>query len=122
VTVTGYAPDDWLSRDSGSRCPQPEQICDVYAAGTFSTRPGALSASRRASRPQPDRRISRLSPAFARTFRPGLPCVRLAERGHVPDLNLPVWRPESLCRDGDDPALTSRRSNGNDATVVSCKI
>jgi hypothetical protein len=30
-----------------------------------------LSSRRRTSRPQPDRRISRFSPALARTFRPG---------------------------------------------------
>jgi len=28
---------DWLSLDSGWRCPQPEQVCNVYAAGIFST-------------------------------------------------------------------------------------
>ena len=46
----------------------------------FSIRPGALSSSLRASSPQPDRRISRFSPAFCRTFRPGAPAVPLAER------------------------------------------
>src|SRR5207237_2378824 len=40
----------------------------------------ALSSSLRASSPQPDRRISRLSPVFCRTFWPGAPAVPLAER------------------------------------------
>ena len=52
----------------------------MYAALIFSTRPGALSCRRRSSTPQPDRRISRLSPALARTFRPGSSAVPLAER------------------------------------------
>jgi hypothetical protein len=43
-------------------------------------RPGALSSRRRTSSPHPDRLISRLSPALAATFLPGLAAVPLAER------------------------------------------
>ena len=78
---------DWLSRDSGSRCPQPEQVCDVYTGLIFSTRPGALSARRRTSSPHPDRRISRFSPALAPTFRPGL-LRPPSGAGHIPDLQI----------------------------------
>jgi hypothetical protein len=70
----------WLSRDSASTCPHAEHRWLVNAGLIFSTRPGALSSSLRASSPQPDRRISRLSPAFCRTFWPGAPAVPLAER------------------------------------------
>ena len=31
----------WLSRFSRATCPHALQHCEVYAAGTFSTRPGA---------------------------------------------------------------------------------
>ena len=62
----------WLLRDFGSTCPHAEQRWLVNAGLIFSTRPGAFSSRRRARRPQPDRRISRLSPALARTFRPGM--------------------------------------------------
>src|ERR1700733_14200778 len=61
----------WLSRDLASTCPHAEHRWLVYAAGTFSTRPGALSSSRRTSRPQPDREIPRFSPVLAATLRPG---------------------------------------------------
>jgi hypothetical protein len=65
-----------------ARCdvPAPEQRWLVYAGLTFSTRPGALSLRRRTSRPHPDRMISRFSPAFCRTFRPGSVAVPLADR------------------------------------------
>jgi hypothetical protein len=69
-----------LSRDLPSTCPHAEHRWLVYAAGIFSTRPGALSSSRRTSRPQPDREIPRFSPALARTFRPGFSVVPLADR------------------------------------------
>jgi hypothetical protein len=70
----------WLSRDSGSTCPHAEHRWLVNAGLTFSTRPGALSCSRRTSSPHPDRKIPRFSPALARTFRPGFPRVPLADR------------------------------------------
>jgi hypothetical protein len=70
----------WLSRDSASTCPHAEHRWLVNAGLIFSTRPGALSSSRRASSPQPDRIIARFSPAFCRTFWPGAPVVPLAER------------------------------------------
>jgi hypothetical protein len=50
----------WLSREFASTCPHAEHRWLVNAGLTFSTLPGALSASRRTSRPHPDRRISRL--------------------------------------------------------------
>ena len=70
----------WLSREPRSTCPHAEHRWLVNAALTFSTRPGALSCSRRTSCPQPDRRIPRFSPALARTFRPGSPGVPFADR------------------------------------------
>ena len=70
----------WLSRDSGSTCPHAEHRWLVKCGLTFSTRPGALSSSRRTSRPHPDRRMPRFSPALARTFRPGAPAVPRANR------------------------------------------
>jgi len=75
-----HAKRAWLSRDFASTCPHAEQRWLVKCGLTFSTRSGALSCSRRTSSPQPDRMISRLSPALARTFRPGLRAVPLAER------------------------------------------
>src|SRR5438105_3837491 len=66
----------WLSRDSASTCPHAEHRWLVNAGLIFSTRPGALSSSLRASSPQPERRISRLSPVFCRTFWPGAPAVK----------------------------------------------
>ena len=83
----------WLSRDSGSTCPHTEHRWLVNAGLIFSTRPGALSSSRRTSSPQPDRRISRLSPDLARTFLPGLPAVPLAER-----VMFLIWRSSTLIR------------------------
>jgi len=70
----------WLLRLFAAMCPHAEHRCDVYAGLIFSTRPGALSSSRRTSRPHPAAAISRFSPAFARTFRPGWSMVPLAER------------------------------------------
>ena len=61
----------WLSREFASTCPHAGQRWLVNAGLTFSTRPGALSCRRRTSRPRPDRKISRFSPALARTLRPG---------------------------------------------------
>ena len=57
----------WLSRLSSATCPHALQRCDVYADGTFSTRPGAFSSSRVASLPQAERLMpgkgsGRLSP------------------------------------------------------------
>ena len=43
----------WLLRFSGATCPQSEHRCDVYAAGTCSTRPRALCSNRATSSPQP---------------------------------------------------------------------
>ncbi len=70
----------WLSREFASTCPHAEQRWLVYAGLIFCTRAGALSCSRRTSRPQHDRMISRFSPALARTFRPGFAVVPRAER------------------------------------------
>ena len=70
----------WLSRDLPSTCPHAEHRWLVYAAGTLSTRPGALSSSRRTSSPQPDREIPRFSPVLARTLRPGRSTVPFADR------------------------------------------
>ena len=46
----------------------------------FSTRPGALSCSRRTSSPHPAPRMPRFSPALARTLRPGSSRVPFAAR------------------------------------------
>src|SRR5439155_3616579 len=70
----------WLLRLSAAMCPHAEQRWLVNAGLTFSIRPGALSARRRISSPQPDRMIPRLSPAFWATFRPGSALVPLADR------------------------------------------
>ncbi len=83
----------WLSRDSESTCPHAEHRWLVKAGLIFSTWPGAFSSSRRTSSPQPDRRISRLSPDLARTFLPGLPAVPLAER-----VMFLIWRSSTLIR------------------------
>src|SRR5690348_18118834 len=56
----------WLLRLSAAMCPHAEQRWLVYAAVTFSIRPGAFSSSLRTSSPQPDAAISRFSPAFCR--------------------------------------------------------
>ena len=83
----------WLSRDSASTCPHAEHRWLVNAGLIFSTRPGALSSSRRTRSPQPDRRISRLSPDLAWTFLPGFPAVPLAER-----VMFLIWRSSTLIR------------------------
>src|SRR5512146_1953467 len=70
----------WLSRDLASTCPHAEQHWLVYAAGTLSTRPGALLSSLRSSRPQPEARMPRFRPALAATFRPGDSADPLADR------------------------------------------
>src|ERR1700749_3284325 len=69
----------WLSRFPRATCPHELQHWDVYAGGTFSTLPGALSSRRRTSIPHPDLWISRLRPAFWATFRPGALAVPFAE-------------------------------------------
>jgi hypothetical protein len=58
----------WLSRESRSTCPHAEHRWLVNAGLIFSTRPGALSSSRRTNRPHPDPRIPRFSPALARSI------------------------------------------------------
>src|ERR1019366_173154 len=70
----------WLLRLWDAMCLQGLQVCDVYAALTSSTRPGAFCFSRATSRPQPDLRMPRLSPAFAATFLPGFCTLPRAER------------------------------------------
>src|ERR1035437_4515631 len=70
----------WLLRLSCATCLQGLQVCDVYAALTFSTLPEAFCSSRATSRPHPDLRMPRLSPAFCATFLPGFSMVPRAER------------------------------------------
>ena len=71
----------WLSRDFRSTCPHAEQRWLVNAGLIFSTRPGALSSSRRTSRPQPGPQDAPGSARpSGRTFRPGFSRVPLAER------------------------------------------
>src|SRR5664280_181480 len=70
----------WLLRLSAAMCLQGLQVCDVYAAFTSSTRPGAFCPSRPTSRPHPDLRMPRLRPAFCATFPPGFATVPAAER------------------------------------------
>src|SRR5271169_3834749 len=74
----------WLSRESRSTCPHAEHRWLVNAGPTFSTRPGALSCSRRTSSPQPEPRMPRFSPALARTLRPGFSRVPFADRVILP--------------------------------------
>src|SRR5450759_3164107 len=69
-----------LSRASAAVYPQAWHRCDVYAALTCSTRPGAFCSSRVTSTPQPWSRMARFRPAFGRTFVPGASTVPLAER------------------------------------------
>ena len=78
----------WLSRDFASTCPHALQRCEVKCGLIFSTRPGALSSSRRTRPAHPLAMISRLRPAFWRTFRPG--CRERAPRRarHVADLEI----------------------------------
>ena len=70
----------WLLRFSGATCPQWEHRCDVYAAGTSSSRPWALCFNRVTSIPHPWRLISRLRPRFCATLVPGHSRVPRAER------------------------------------------
>ena len=70
----------WLLRFSGATCPQWEHRCDVYAAGTVSSRPWALCLSRATSSPHPWRLIARLRPRFCATWVPGHSRVPRAER------------------------------------------
>ena len=70
----------WLLRFSGATCPQWEHRCDVYAAGTVSSRPRALCLSRATSSPHPWRLIARLRPRFCATWVPGQSRVPRAER------------------------------------------
>ncbi len=70
----------WLLRFSGATCPQSEHRCDVYAAGTNSSRPRALCFNRATSSPQPWRLISRLRPRFCATLVPGRSRLPRAER------------------------------------------
>jgi len=125
---TVHAKRAWLSRDLPSRCPHAEHRWLVNAGAILSTRLSALSSRRRTSRPHPDRRISRLSPAFWRTFRPGLarrhrarpaephpPGLRnpdlanvAGEAAHVPLLPAPPHHLESLVPAG----LAPRRPPG----------
>ena len=55
-------------------------VADVYAAVTFSTRPGAFCSHRAASRPHPNVRMPQLRPVFCVTFLPGFCTVPRAER------------------------------------------
>ena len=57
--------------------PQPEQVCEVYAAGT-SISSAALYSSICFRAAQPVWRMTRFKPAFWRTFVPGLSVVPLA--------------------------------------------
>src|SRR5215208_1164459 len=70
----------WLLRFPGATYAHTEQRCDVYAAGTCSTRPNALCCKRVTSWPQPLRLISRLSPRFWATLTRGCSTVPRAER------------------------------------------
>src|SRR5664280_2779810 len=70
----------WLLRLSDAMCLHALQVCDVYAAFTFSTRPEAFCSNRVTSRPQPDLRMPRLSPAFCATFLPGFSMAPRAQR------------------------------------------
>ena len=106
----------------GSRgCPlrfarTPEQRWLVNAGYIFSTRPGALSSRRRTSSPQPDRMISRLSPAFCRTFLPTSVAGAPSRACHVTDtqvLNTDHVKTAGQIRGGLlDPVLASVRVAG----------
>src|ERR1035437_803583 len=84
----------WLLRLSRATCLQALQVCDVYAALPSSTRPEAFCSNRAASRPQPDLRMPRLSPAFCATFLPGFSMVPRAER--VMPLHVEVLDPDHI--------------------------
>ena len=87
--VAGHAPERRLAL-AGLWCDVPARTAPlhVYASGTFSTCPAALSSSRRTSRPQPEPRIPRFSPAFAATFRPGSFGGAPGRPGHRPDVQV----------------------------------
>ncbi len=70
----------WLLRFSGATCPQWEHRCDVYAAGTSSSRPRAFCLSLVVSSPHPWRAISRLRPRVCVTLAPGHSRVPRADR------------------------------------------
>lgn len=57
-----------------------EHRCDVYAAGTCSTRSNVLCCSRTSNRPQPLQLIGRFNPRFCATLLPGRSTVPLALR------------------------------------------
>src|ERR1035437_1063617 len=84
----------WLLRLSDAMCLQGLQVCDVYAALTFSTLPGAFCSSRVTRSPQPDLRMPRLSPVFCATFLPGFSMVPRAER--VMPLHVEVLDPDHI--------------------------
>ena len=75
----------WLSRESASTCPHAQHRWLVNCGLTFSTLPGAFSASRRTSRPHP----AAGSPGSARPWpaRSG-PDPRPGRAGHVRDLQV----------------------------------
>src|SRR5262249_60977762 len=69
----------WFLRLPAAICPHALHRCEVYAEITLWTRLGALSSRRLTSKPQPDRMISRFSPALAATLRPGFTGVPFAD-------------------------------------------
>ena len=77
----GGAPEDGLAL-ARLRVHLPARRAPLARERRFDplTRPGAFSSRRRTSRPHPDRRMPRFSPALARTFRPGSCGVPLADR------------------------------------------
>ena len=70
----------WLSREPRSTRPHAEHRWLVNAGLIFSTRPGALSSSRRTSSPHPDRQDPPVQPGLGRTLRPGFSRVPFADR------------------------------------------
>ena len=69
-----------ISVERGGAGEAGEDRLALYAEVTFWIRPGALASRRLTTKPQPDRMISRFSPALAATFRPGWPTVPFADR------------------------------------------
>ena len=87
--TAGSAPEDGLTLAQVPVHPPARRTPLARQSGLiFSTRPGALCSSRRTSRPQPDRRMPRFSPAFSRTFRAGVTPGAFREPGHVSDLQV----------------------------------
>jgi hypothetical protein len=80
VSFPGWQKHGALGWTTDIARPHAEHRWLVNAGLTFSTRPGAFSCRRRTISPHPDRKISRFSPAFCRTPRPGSSTVPLAER------------------------------------------